>query len=80
MPLILDLLITVLNYYVPESLKHSFLTLWSMYLTKAIIMLVTCSLLFWISMMMSIDVRDQCGHVLRDVQMVHLSYDRGYDN
>ena len=48
-----------------------------MYLTKAIIMLVTTGL-FWINVLISIDVRDQCDHVLRDVQMAHI--DRGYED
>lgn len=45
-----------------------------MYLTKVIIMLVTSGL-FWIRVMILIDVRGQYGHVLRDVQMAHITLD-----
>lgn len=46
-----------------------------MYLTKAIIMLVTSGLFFWINVMMFINVRDRRDHVLRDVQMAYITLD-----
>lgn len=79
MPFIIVFLTAILKYQVPESLKGLYSAFWSMCLTMASNMLVLSCSSYWISMMVSINVRDEYS-ILRDPHLFGFHYDRGCKN